>query len=194
MRLEPVSSVALIEQVERCDIGQMPFMDRLPLLLDHEAMEREDRQLTSRLRRGKLRYAEAWLENLDRRGERALATGLIQQLISRGWIHKHRNVLIGGATGVGKSFLAFTLAQKACRAGYSVRYERPPTLLAGLILARADGTYANCFKELSRARVLIIDDYGLAVIGAYERHELLELLEERYERRSTIVTSQLRYR
>ena len=182
---------ALAEQAERDDIAQMPFMDRLALLLDREAMEREDRQLTSRLRRAKLRYPEACLEDLDRRGERALPTGLIEQLTSPGWIRKHRNVLISGATGVGKSFLACALAQKACRDGYSARYERLPTLLAGLSLARADGTYAKRFKELSRIRVLILDDYGLAVLGTDERRELLELLEDRYKRRSTIVTSQL---
>jgi len=182
---------ALSEQAERDDISQMPFMDRLALLLDREVMAREDRQLTSRLRRAKLRYPEACLEDLDRRGERALPTGLIEQLASPQWIRKQRNVLISGATGVGKSYLACALAQKACRDGYSARYERLPVLLAGLSLARADGTYAKRFKELSRIRVLILDDYGLAVLGSDERRELLEILEDRYQRRSTIVTSQL---
>lgn len=182
---------ALAEQAEREDISQMPFMDRLALLLDREAMIREDRQLTSRLRRAKLRYPEACLEDLDQRGERALPTGLIEQLASPQWISKQRNVLISGATGVGKSYLACALAQKACRDGYSAHYERLPVLLGGLRLARADGTYAKRFKALSRSRVLILDDYGLAVLEHDERRELLEILEDRYQRRSTIVTSQL---
>ena len=148
---------ALAEQAERDDIAQMPFMDRLALLLDREAMEREDRQLTSRLRRAKLRYPEACLEDLDRRGERALLTGLIEQLTSSGWIRKHRNVLISGATGVGKSFFACARAQTACRDDYSARYKRLPTLNAGLRLARADGTHAKSFKGLSTIRRLMND-------------------------------------
>ena len=182
---------ALAEQAEREDIGQMPFMDRLALVLDREAMVREDRQLTSRLRRAKLRYPEACLEDLDRRGERALPLGLIEQLSNPRWIRERRNILISGATGVGKSFLACALAQKACRDGFLARYMRLPMLLGELRLGHADGTYAKRFKELSRIRVLVLDDYGLSVLDDDERRELLEILEDRYQRGSTIVTSQL---
>ena len=182
---------ALAEQAERDDIAQMGFMDRLALLLDREVMAREDRQLTSRLRRAKLRYSEACLEDLDRRGDRSLPLGLIEQLSSPRWIREHRNILVSGATGTGKSYLACALAQKACRDGVLARYARLPMLLGELRLGRADGTYAKRFNELSRARVLVLDGYGLSVLDSEERRELLEILEDRYQRRSTVVTSQL---
>ena len=182
---------ALAEQAGRDDLEQMPFMDRLALLLDRESLTRENRQLTARLRRAKLRYPQACLEDLDRRPDRALPRALLEQLASSQWVREQLNVLITGATGVGKSYLACALAQKACRDGFSARYARLPVLLGELALARADGTYAKRFNELSRIRVLVLDDYGLRVLGDEQRRELLEILEDRYQRRSTLLTSQL---
>jgi len=117
--------------------------------------------------------------------------GLYRVAVTPRWIRERRNILITGATGVGKSFLAFALAQKACRDGFPARCARLPMLLGELRLGHADGTYAKRFKELARIRALVLDDYGLSVLDHEERRELLEILEDRYQRGSTAVTSQL---
>lgn len=182
---------ALAEQAERPDIDTLSFDERLALLVEREALVRADRQLSARLRRARLRHPEACLEDIDYRSHRGLKRTVIEQLATSRWIREHLNVLITGPTGVGKSWLACAFAQKACRDGYGALYARLPQLLGELALAREDGTWTKRFNAIARAQVLVLDDLGLSPMNELLRRELLELLEDRYQRRSTIVTSQL---
>ncbi|MBK1736309.1 AAA family ATPase [Halorhodospira abdelmalekii] len=182
---------AVEEQLGRTDLEAMPFLDRLALLVEREAAVRADRQLTARLRAAKLRYPEACVEGINRHARRKLSGAVLEPLFTSRWVTDQRNVLITGPTGVGKSYLACALAQKACRDGYRAYYARLPRLLGELTLARADGTYARRFAELAKAQVLVLDDFGLGALDDTDRRELLELLEDRYRRRSTVIASQL---
>ena len=127
----------------------------------------------------------------DNPARRELDKAVIRQLATCRWIDEHHNVILVGATGVGKSFVACALAHQACRKGYRALYRRASRLFHELILARADGTYVRVLTKLARVDVLVIDDWGLAPVQEQERRDLLEILEDRYGTRSTIVTSQL---
>lgn len=181
---------ALEEQMAISDIGELSFEERLGLLADRELTERASRQLTARLRRAKLRE-QAGIEDVDWRSRRGLDKRQILHLASCQWIEDHLNVLITGKAGVGKTFLACALGHKACREGYTVAYLRIPRLFRALAVARGDGSYEKLLKSYARTDVLLLDDWGLAPIGAPERRDLLEILEDRYGSRSTVVTSQL---
>ena len=181
---------ALRLQLEDPDISELGFMERLGLLVDREMTERENRKLASRLRRAGLRQ-EACIEDIDYRNGRGLSRSVIQQLASCQWIIRHQNVLITGATGVGKSFIACALAHRACLEGYSAKYYRLPRLLEDLEIARGDGRYLKLLKQLAKMDVLVLDDWGLAHLSAAGQRDLLELLDDRHQVRSTIATSQL---
>lgn len=190
LRLDGMAK-ALEEQLQMSDIEDLPFTDRLALLIDREATERSSRRLRTRLRKAKLRQGNACVEDIDHRTHRGLDKGLFITLSSCQWIAQHRNVLITGPTGVGKTFLACALAQKACREGYSVQYLRTPRLFEELRLAHADGRYPKLMAGFAKTDLLVLDDWGLAPLAAADRHELLEILEDRHEVRATMVTSQL---
>jgi DNA replication protein DnaC len=162
----------------------------LGLLLDREASWRQDKRLSARLRYAKLRQ-QACVEDVDYRSQRGLDRALFQKLVEGRWIDAHDNLAITGSTGVGKSWLASALGHKACRDNRSVLYHRVPRLFADLALARGDGRHPRILRSLGRTDLLILDDWGLEPLDAAARHDLLEILEERYGRRSTIVTSQL---
>jgi len=162
----------------------------LALLLDREASHRRDKRLAARLRFARLRHHAA-VEDVDYRTPRGLDRALFQKLALNGWIDMHDNLILCGPTGVGKSWLASALGHKACRDNRSVLYARVPKLFAELALARGDGRHARLLRPLARVELLILDDWGLAPLDAAARHDLLEILEERHGRRSTIVTSQL---
>ncbi len=164
--------------------------DWLALLLDRESSLRRDKRLTSRLRAARLRQ-QASVEDVDYRAARGLDRALFQKLAEGQWIEAHDNLLLVGPSGVGKSWLACAIGQKACRDNRSVVYHRWPKLCEDLSLARGDGHHPRLIKSLGRADLLILDDFGLEPLDAGARHDLLEILEERYGRRSTIVTSQL---
>lgn len=181
---------ALEAQMNMPDIEAMSFFERLGLLVDHELTYREDRSLQSRLRKAKLRQA-AMIEDLDLKTQRGLDRNVIAFLSTSEWVHKHQNVLLIGKTGVGKSFVACALAQKACRDGFTALYERAPRLFEELAIARIDGRHSKLLDSLSRKDLLIIDDFGLAPLTSDQRRDLLEILEDRYDRRSTMITSQL---
>ena len=164
--------------------------DWLALLLDREATWRRDKRLTARLRAAKLRH-QASVEDVDYRAARGLDRALFQKLAEGQWIDAHDNLALVGPAGVGKSWIACAIGQKACRDNRSVVYHRWPKLCEDLALARGDGRHPRLLKSLGRADLLILDDFGLAPLDADSRHDLLEILEERYGRKSTIVTSQL---
>ena len=162
----------------------------LALLLEREASLRRDKRLTVRLRHAKLRQ-QACIEDIDYRTQRGLDRSLFAKLVEGRWIDDYANLLICGPAGVGKSWLASALGNKACRDNRSVLYQRVPRLFTDLALARGDGRHLRLLRALGRADLLILDDWGLEPIDAAARHDLLEILEDRYGRRSTIVTSQV---
>lgn len=181
---------ALTEQMSLPDIDALSFEERLGLLIDREVTEREDRRLTTRLRQAKLKQP-ACIEDIDFKHARGLDKSLILDLAQCQWIKKHLNILITGPTGVGKTWIACALAQKACREGFTVLYLRLPRLLQELPIAKGDGTYTKLLARLAKVDVLILDDWGLSKLIAEQRRDLLEILEDRHDNRSTIVTSQL---
>lgn len=168
----------------------LSFEDRLGLLVDREGAERDAKRLTARLKFAALRQA-ASVEDLDLRTPRGIDRVVMAHLIDGAWIDRHENLLITGQTGLGKSWIACALGHKACRDGRSVAYHRLPRLFEALALARGDGRHARMLKAIARLDVLILDDWGLVVLAPSERRDLLEILEDRHGRGSTIVTSQL---
>jgi len=180
----------LQEQLQMSGLEELGFAERLGLLVDREMTERENRRLKDRLAKARLRQAAA-VEDVDLRTPRGLDRSLFVALCSCQWVSQHLNILITGATGAGKSFLACALAQKACREGFTVAYHRLPRLLAELGTARGDGRYAKLLASLARIDVLVLDDWGMHPLVDAQRRDLLEILEDRYGCRSTVVTSQL---
>jgi len=181
---------ALEEQQALPDVQGLSFEDRLTLLVEREATVRQDRRQTQLLRQAKLRLP-ASIEDIDFRSPRGLDRSVILRLASCDWIQNHQVVLITGATGTGKTYLACALAQAACRQGLSSRYFRLPRLIDDLARARADGSYPKLMDRLQRTHLVAIDDYGLAPLTQTERRDLLEIIEDRTGRRATLVTSQL---
>ncbi|MBU0483928.1 MAG: IS21-like element helper ATPase IstB [Proteobacteria bacterium] len=181
---------ALTEQQQMPDINNLGFEERLGLLVDREMTERENRRLATRLKKASLRQS-ASLEDLDFKSSRGLDRALILSLVACTWIARGINVLICGPTGVGKSYLACALAHKACLQGYSALYLHLPRLFEELRLAKADGRYGKLMLAYAKTDLLVLDDWGLAPMADQQRRDLLELLEDRYGKRSTIVTSQL---
>ncbi|OBP68172.1 IS21-like element helper ATPase IstB [Mesorhizobium loti] len=181
---------AFDELAANAEAEQLSHAEWLGLLLDREWNSRYDRKLAARLRFAKLRH-QAAPEDVDYRSERGLDRALFVKLIAGDWIDAHDNLAICGPSGVGKSWLACALGHKACRDDRSVLYQRVPRLFANLALARGDGRYARLQRTLGRVQLLILDDWGLEPLDDQARHDLLEILEDRYGRRSTIITSQL---
>ncbi len=169
----------------------LAFDERLALLVDAEWLARENRRLARALLDAKLRPSHACLEALDYTARRGLDKSVIRQLATCRWVAEHHAVIIVGATGTGKSFLACALAHQACRQGYRALYWRTSRLFHELTLARAAGTYPRLLTRLARVDVLVLDDWGLAPIQEQDRQDLLEILEDRYGLRSTVITSQL---
>ncbi len=167
------------------------FDERLSMLVDAEHLFRSNRALARRLKEAKLRVPHACLEDLDYQPRRHLERTQIRQLATCRWVSEHQNILVTGATGVGKTYVACALAQQACRQGYRVLYRRLPRFFEELTLAHADGSYTTWLARLARLDVLVLDDWGLAAITDAHRRDLLEVLDDRDGTRSTIITSQL---
>ena len=180
----------LIDQAQHPAIDQLSFEERLGLLVDREMTDRLDRRLKNRLAQARLKQS-ACLEDLDYHVNRGLDKALMMSLHDCQWLKKHRNILITGPTGVGKSWIACALAQKACREGYSALYQRVPRLFQELPIAKGDGSLPKLFARLSKIDVLVLDDWGLTKLTAEQRRDMLEILEDRHGAHSTIVTSQL---
>jgi len=181
---------AFAEMESNDDAASLSHAEWLALLLDHEATYRNDRRLALRLRHAKLRH-RAVPEDVDYRTRRSLDRRLFETLLAGEWISRRENLAIIGPTGIGKSWLACAIGHKACRDNRSVLYTRLPRLIDELTLAKGDGRIAARLKSLARVDLLILDDWGLQPLDGNARHHLLEILEDRYGQRSTLVTSQL---
>jgi len=181
---------ALEEQRRSPDLDALSFEERVGLLVDREAAERDTKRLTTRLKFAALRQ-NACVEDVDWRTPRGIDRAVFARLISGEWIDRNENLLVTGATGLGKSWIACALGHKACRDNRSVQYHRVPRLFEALALARGDGRYGRLLKALGRVQLLILDDWGLSVLNPPERRDLLEILDDRHGRASTIVTSQI---
>lgn len=172
------------------DANSLSFEERLGIMVDREMNERENRRLATRLKKAKLRL-QACMEDIDYGQPRGLDKSLMMSLASCVWIRDHRSVIITGPTGVGKTYLACALTHKACLEGHPAFYRRLPNLLDELTMARGDGRYPNVMATYARADLLTLDDWGLHKLNQQQRLDLLELLEDRYGLKSTIVTAQV---
>jgi DNA replication protein DnaC len=181
---------ALEGQMEMTDIGDLSFEDRLGLLVEAELLERSNKQLKSRLQSAKLRLS-ACMEDLDLKAGRGLDKTNVIALSSCDWLRLHRNILVTGPTGSGKTYTSCAIAQKACKESFTVQYERASKLFHDLALAKADGRYLSMLATISKKHLLVIDDFALAPLTDEQRRDLLEIVEDRYNRRSTIVVSQV---
>lgn len=181
---------ALRDMLSRPDQGQLTFAERLGLLVDHEWLKREENRLARRLKAARLR-APATVEEVDLHTPRGLDRQVFLSLVSGDYLRNHHNLVIAGPTGVGKTFLACALADKACRDGFAARYFRLPRLLFELALARADGSYLKLLAGLAKADLLILDDWGIAPLEGQAQHDLLEVIDDRAQSRSTLVASQV---
>jgi len=181
---------ALEDQRRQSDIAALAFEERIAMMIDREAVERENKRLTIRLKFACLRQS-AVVEDVDMKAPRGLDKALFHKLAAGDWIDRHQNLIVIGPTGVGKSWLACALGHKACRDDRSVLYQRVPRLFDALALARGDGRHARLLKSLARVELLILDDWGLATLTQEQSRDLLEIVDDRHNRGSTIVTSQL---
>lgn len=184
-------ATAFVEQRQRPDSQQLSFDERFGMIVDAEWLDRENRRLARSLKEAKLKLSQACIEDIDYSPRREIDRAVVRQLASCRWVEEHQNVVITGMTGTGKTYLACALAQQACRKGHRALYRRAPRLLDELALARADGSYVRLLAKLARADVLLIDDWGLTPLRDQDRRDILEVLDDRYGARSTILTSQL---
>lgn len=182
---------AFEEQIALPSTTSLAFEDRMALLVERESAHRNRCRLTRLLAKARLKYGQAALEDLDTRGSRGLDTRLIASLAHGEWLERGHTVLISGPTGVGKTWLACALAQRACRLGKSALYTRVPRLLEELRIARGDGTHKRRLLALAKLDVLVLDDWALTPLEPYGRDDLLELVDDRAERRATVITAQL---
>ncbi len=190
MRLHGMAD-ALKAQEQDQAMRELSFLERLALVVDQQWNWRENQALQRRLKAAKLR-GNTCVEDIDYRATRGLDKGVIRALTQESsWVANHENIFVLGPTGVGKSYIASALAQKACRDGYTVLSTRAAALFRDLNLARADGSLRSLLARLARIDVLVIDDWAMAPFTETERRDLWEICEDRYQMRSMILTSQL---
>jgi DNA replication protein DnaC len=195
--LEKMNAMKLIGMVESFETqlssskyAELSYEERVGLMVDTEWTAREQRKLSRRLRGAKLKYP-ACLENVNFRAPRGLNRQQVLSLGSCSWIAEHHNLLISGPTGIGKSFLACAFVERACRRGFTGYYVRAPRLIHELAVARGDGSYGRLLTRLAKLDLLAIDDWLLHPLKESERRDLMEVIEDRAERGSTLIASQL---
>ena len=179
------------EQMNNPEYKDLGFEERLILLVDKEKLYRENRQLKTLAAQAHFRHPSACFENIDFRTRRGIVKDALFKLCQNDWIRSRNNLILIGATGVGKTFIACALGNAAVRQGISTLYVRMPRLAQELKVARADGSYAKLLQRLQRMRLLIVDDWGLNRFTDEERRDFLEIMEDRHQTRSTIIASQL---
>lgn len=190
MRLAAMAA-AWQQQQGDAHAAELGFDDRFTLLVEAEHIARDNRRLNRLLKQAQLRISDACVEDVEAGGARGLDKATVRQLATCSWVREHLNVLISGATGVGKSYVACALGHMACRQGLKVLYRRVPRLFDELALAKAEGSYARTLARIAKHELLILDDLGIGQITEAQRHDLLELLDDRYRHTATLVTSQL---
>ena len=190
LRLETMAQ-ALEQQLTQSGIGAMSFEERLALLVDREVHGRQDRRCARLLKTAKLKYPQAAIEDLDSRSTRGIERSAVMSLALGEWVNARHAVLITGATGAGKSWLACALAQHACRRGHSALYLRVPRLGEELRIRHANGTFTRWLDTLKNTDVLLLDDWGMAAMDSQTRADLLEIIDDRASQRATVITSQL---
>lgn len=181
---------AFQQQIEDPEMSRLSFEERFSLLIDRQWIWRENKALARRLKNARLKL-QAALEDIDYRHPRGLDRSLVRSLATSQWVTQHHNLLILGPCGVGKTFLACAFAQKAIRDGFTALYTRAPRLFRDLAVARADGSLDKLLAKIARLDVFIVDDWAMNPLAESERRDFLEICEDRYGTRSTIVTSQL---
>lgn len=169
----------------------MEFDERLGFLVDAECDARDDKRLKTGLREAKLRISSACIEGIDFPPSRALEKAVVKKIATGAWVREHQTVIVTGATGTGKTYIACAFAHDACRKGYRALYRRVPRMFDELRLARAEGITHKLLARFARADVLVLDDFAMAPMAESERRDLLEIVEDRYGQRATILTSQL---
>ena len=184
-------AAAWTDQQGQADLTALSFDERFGLLVEAEWRTRENKRLTRALQEAKLKLPQACVEAIDYPARRELDKALVRQLATCRWIEEHQNLLVVGATGTGKTFVGCAFAQHACRKGFRALYRRASRLFHELTLARADGSYLRLLTKLARVDVLLVDDFGLDALSQHDRHDFLEILDDRHGTRSTILTSQL---
>lgn len=189
MKLDGMAA-AFKEQLTQPDVADLSFEERLAMVVDREYTLREEKRMVRRLKTARLKQP-ACVEDIDYRHPRGLDRQTVRSLSNCQWIKGHQNIIVTGPTGVGKTYLSCAFANKACREGYTAIYTRLPRLLHDITLAKADGSYTKLLNRLARTDVLVVDDWGLAPLTETERRDFLEVLDDRQDSRSTIMTSQL---
>ncbi len=184
-------AAALAEQGHQAGIDSLGFEERLGLLVEREATHRNALQLSARLRRARLRFAEAVPEDIDYRTARGLDRTLLTRLLTGEWIRQHQNVILVAPTGLGKTWLACALVNQACRHGFSAAYLRMPKFNEETALAHASGRFARLLTQWAKTDILVLDDLAMAPMTDGARRDLLEMLDDRHGRCSTIATSQI---
>jgi DNA replication protein DnaC len=184
-------TLALERQQESTAVQALSFDERLGMLVDEEINFRENRRLARILKEAKLKFPAACVEDIDYGSRRNLDRSLMAGLQSCDWVRHHQNILLTGATGCGKTWLACALANQAARKGFTVLYRRTPRLLEALEVGHGDGSLPRLRQQLAKAHVLILDDWGMSPLSALARSDLLEIIDDRVGCAATIVTSQL---